>query len=172
MSPVSPSAGLVAAALVAAAVAVPVTVSAGTASAACLAGVQFNVTNHKRVYIPVPNAKITFTKAGKHTVEIVKASTLSAKYGTGDVDDQDAILAAVKEDWPKVRDSVAVTKGHKKTFSSSKGERVTVSYESNGDRVKWEKLDVEGDCSTKVLASGIAKFPRKNLDWVFATSIS
>ncbi len=171
MSLAAPPAGLVAAALVASAIAVPVA-AAGSASAACLEGVKINISGHKRVFIPVPGAKITFTKPGKHTVEIVKASTLSAKYGTGDAEDQDDIRAAVKEDWPQVRNAVAVTKGHKETFSSSKGERVTVTYGSNGDRVKWTKVDVGSDCSTTVLASGTAKFPRKNLDWLFAVSIA
>lgn len=170
MSRATASVGLVAAALVASALAVPL--AAGSASAACLEGVQFNLSGHKRVFIPVPGAKITFTKPGKHTVEIAKASTLSAKYGTGDLEDQDAIRAAVKESWPRVRNAVAVTKGHKETFSSSKGERVTVTYGSNGDRVKWTKLDVESDCSSTVLASGTAKFPRKNLNWLFAVSIA
>lgn len=171
MSLATGSAGLTAAALVATGIAIPMA-GAGAASAACQEGVKFVLKGHKRVFLPVPGAKITFTKAGTHTVEIVKRSTLSAQYGTGDQADQDDIRDAVRENWPQVRNAVAVTKGHKETFSSSKGQRVTVTYGSNGDRVKWTKLDVDDDCSTTVLDSGIAKFPRKNLDWLFAVAVA
>jgi hypothetical protein len=171
MSLVAPSVGLVAAALVASGIALPVA-AASSASAACQDGVTFTISGHKRVFIGVPGAKITFTKAGRHTVEITKRSTLSAQYGTGDAADQDAILAAVKEDWPRVRDAVPVTRGHEETFTSSKGQRVTVTYETKGDRVRWTKIDVDSDCSTTVLDEGVAKFPRRNLDWIFAVSIS
>jgi plastocyanin len=171
MSLATPSVGLVAAALVATGIALPMA-AAGSASAACQDGVKFNISGHKRVFIAVQGAKITFTKAGKHTVEISKKSTLSAQYGTGDGNDQGDILDVVKENWPQVRNAVAVTKGHQQTFRSSKGERVTVTYESKGDRVHWTKIDVDSDCSTTVLDEGVAKFPRKNLDWIFAVSIS
>ncbi len=171
MSLAAPSAALVAAALVASGIALPIAV-AGPASAACQDGVKFAITKHQRVFLAVPGAKITFTKPGRHTVQITKSSTLSAQYGTGSAADQDAIRAKVKENWPQVRNSVAVTKGHKETFTSSKGERVTVTYASKGDRVRWTKIDVDDDCSTTVLDEGVARFPRKNLDWLFAVSVA
>ncbi len=167
----TPSAGFLAAALVTTGIAIPAA-TAGPAAAACQDGVRFQITNHKRVFIPVPGTRITFTKPGRHTVEITKASTLSARYNTTDGEDRAAILAAVREDWPRVRHVVPVTKGHKESFTSSKGERVTVSYASRGDQVRWTKVDVDGDCSTTVLDSGAARFPRNNLDWLFAVSIS
>lgn len=164
------SAGL-AAALLASGIAVPMA-TANSASAACLAGEQFSITHHQRVFIPVPGAKITFTHPGTHTVEIVKGGSLSARYGTNDVEDRAAIRKAVQETWPRVRDEVTVTTGHKKTFSTHKGERVTVTYETRGDRVHWTKFDVDSDCSSTVLDEGVAKFPRRNLDWVFALAQS
>jgi plastocyanin len=170
MSLAIPSAGFVAAALAVTAIAAPLAAatSASAAPAACRAGVTFSITHHKRVFVPVPGAKITFTKAGTHTVEITKSATLSARYNTGDANDQAAIRHAVKQDWPQVRETVPVTRGHKTTFTSGAGERVTVTYGSMGDRVKWTKVDVHSDCSTTVLDSGNAKFPRRNLNWLFA----
>ncbi len=165
------AAALAAAALIATGIAVPLTV-AGPAAAACSEGVRFNLTDHKRVFLTVPGTRITFTKPGTHTVEITRQSTLTAKYGTRNASDQTAILAAVRKDWPGVRKAVVVTKGHKETFTSGRGERVTVTYATRGDRVRWTKLDVDDDCSTTVLDSGVARFPRRNLDWLFAVAIS
>lgn len=170
MSLVTPGAGTLAAALAVTGIAIPG--AAGPASAACREGVTFDLSDHTRSYISVPGTRITFTKPGTHTVEIVRRATLNARYGTRDASDQAAILAAVKQDWPGVRKAVAVTKGHKETFRSGKGERVTVTYATRGDRVRWTKLDVNRDCSTTVLDSGIARFPRRNLDWLFAVAIS
>lgn len=167
----TPSSGLLAAALTATALAVPVA-AAGSASAACAEGIRIEISQHKRVFLPVGGTKITFTKPGTHTVEIIKAATLSARYNTTDAEDRVAIREAVQQKWPRVRNSVAVTTGHKVKFSSSKGERVTVVYASYGDRVKWTKVDVDDDCSKTVLDTGYAKFPRKNLDWLFAIAIA
>jgi hypothetical protein len=169
MSLVTPAAGAVAAALAVTGIALPV--AAGPAAAACREGVTFDLSDHKRIFLSVPGTRITFTKPGTHTVEIVRRGTLTARYGTGDASDRSAILAAVRENWPGVRKAVAVTKGHQETFRSRKGERVTVTYATRGDRVRWTKLDVEADCSTTVLDSGTARFPRQNLDWLFAVAI-
>lgn len=173
----TPSTSLLAAALVASGIAIPVAAAssasaAPSASAACQEGIRYEVTNHKRLFLTVGGTKITFKKPGTHTVEITKATTLSARYNTGDAEDQAGIRAAVQAKWPKVRNSVAVTKGHEVMFSSRKGERVTVTYASYGDRVRWTKVDVDDDCSKTVLDTGHAKFPRKNLDWLFAVSIA
>lgn len=179
MSLVTPAAGLAAsfaasfaaAALVATGIAVPLA-AAGPAAAACSEGVTFDLTDHRRVFLAVPGTRITFTRPGTHTVEIARRSVLTAKYGTANAADQAAILAAVRKDWPAVRKAVAVTKGHRETFTSRKGERVTVTYATRGDRMRWTKLDVDDDCSTTVLDSGVARFPRRNLDWLFAVAIS
>lgn len=156
-------------ALVATGLAVPVV--ATSASAACLAGIQYSISNHVREFRAVKGTKITFTKAGTHTVEITKKGTLTAKYSTSTAKEQDGILAAVQETYPKVRDEVTVTKGHKIKFRSDKGERVTVKYASYGDSVRWKKLDVDSDCDSTVLKTGTATFPRKNLDWLFAVAV-
>ncbi len=171
MSLISPSAGLLAASLVAAGVALPLA-AAAPASAACLAGTVYQITEHQRTHLKVGGTTIKFTKPGTHTVEITKKGLLTAKYGTGDVDDQLGIKKAVQAKWPKVKNAVHVTKGHKKTFKTGSDERVTVSYASYGDQVKWAKVAVKSNCSTTVLDSGTAKFPRRNLDWLFAIAIS
>jgi hypothetical protein len=168
----TPSTGLLAVALATAGLTVPL-VAAGAASAApaaCLAGPTIQISEHERVFYKVGGTKISFNHPGTHTVEITKASTLSARYNTTDAEDQVAIRKLVQAKWTKTRTSVPVTKGHKVKFDSSKSQRFTVQYASRGDRVKWTKLDVAADCTTKVLDTGHAKFPRNNLDWLFAVS--
>lgn len=147
-------------ALVATGLAVPMV--AGSASAACLDGIQYSVSNHDRDFMSVKGTKITFTKPGRHSVEIIKATTLSARYSATTAKEQQGILEAVQENYPKVRAQVKVTKGHKVRFSSGAGDRVTLRYGSLGDSVSWKKLDVDSDCT--VLKTGTATFPRKNLD--------
>jgi hypothetical protein len=157
-------------ALVATGVAVPMVV-AGSASAACLAGTQYSISHHHRQFVAVKGTKITFNKPGTHTVEIIKAASLSPTYSASTAKEQKGILAAMKESYPKVRGTVAVTKGHKVTFSSRTGEHVTVRYGSRGDTVTWKKLDVTSTCHSTVLKTGTATFPRNNLDWLFAVAV-
>lgn len=157
-------------ALVATGVAVPM-VAASSASAACLAGIQYSISHHDREFVAVKGTKITFTKRGKHTVEIIKAAGISPTYSASTAKEQKGILATMKESYPKVRATVAVTKGHKVKFSSDAGERVTVKYGSLGDTVTWKKLDVTSGCNSTVLKKGTATFPRNNLDWLFAVAV-
>lgn len=171
MSILTPAAGLAAAALLATSIALPLA-AAGPAAAACEEGVRFAITDHKRAFYRVSGTKISFNDPGTHTIKITKATTLTARYNTGDRDDQRAIRKAVQVTWPKVRHQVDVTTGHKRTFSTDAYERVTVVYGSSGDRVNWTKLAVDDDCSTTVLDEGWAKFPRRNLNWLFAIAVS
>jgi hypothetical protein len=170
----TPTTGLVAAALVTGALAVPFAAAgaASAAPAACAKGEKIVISEHERVFYTVKGTKIRFTKPGTHTVEITKAATLSARYNTNDLSDQAAIRKAVQATWPKTRAAVAVTKGHKVKFTSSADQRVLVQYASRGDRVKWTKLAVATDCSTTVIETHHAKFPRNNLDWLFAVAQS
>ena len=158
----TPSTALLAVALATAGFTVPLAASAASAApAACLKSEKILIGDHERVFYNVKGTKISFDVPGTHTVEITKATTLSARYNTTDAEDVAAIQKYVKEHWPRTRNQVAVTTGHKITFKSSKDQKVTVQYASRGDRVKWTKLAV---------ATGHAKFPRPNLDWVFAVA--
>jgi hypothetical protein len=166
------STGLLVAALAAGGLALPF-VAAGSASAApaaCLAGEKIVISEHERVFYNVGGTKISFNQPGTHTVEITKATTLSARYNTTDAEDRAEIRKQVQAKWTKTRTVVNVTTGHKTTFTSSRDQKVTVQYASRGDRVKWTKLAVASNCTATVLDTGHAKFPRNNLDWVFAVS--
>jgi hypothetical protein len=168
----TPSTGLLAVALATGGLAVPF-VAAGAASAApaaCTKGEKIVISEHERVFYNVKGTKISFNSPGTHTVEITKASTLSARFNTTDAEDVAAIRQFVLAKWPKTRNVVAVTTGHKTKFTSSQDQRVKVQFSSRGDRVKWTKLAVATDCSSTVLDTGHAKFPRNNLNWLFAVS--
>jgi hypothetical protein len=169
----TPSTGLLAVALATAGFAVPFAATAASAApAACLKSEKILVSDHERVFYNVKGTKISFDQPGTHTVEITKATTLSARFNTTDAEDIAAIRTFVHTKWPKTRNVVDVTKGHKTEFPSSAGQKVVVQYASRGDRVRWTKVETEADCSAKVLDTGHAKFPRNNLDWVFAYSRS
>lgn len=167
----TPSTGLLAVALAAGGFAAPFTAGAASAApAACLKSQKIVISEHERVFYRVRGTKITFDQPGTHTVEITKATTLSARYNTTDAEDVAAIRKFVQTKWPKTRTVVNVTTGHKIKFTSSADQTVTVQYASRGDRVKWTKVETQSDCSTKILDTGHAKFPRNNLDWLFAVA--
>ena len=169
----TPSTGLLTFALATGGFAVPFAAAgaASAAPAACLKQEKIVISDHERVQYNVKGTKISFNTPGTHTAEITKATTLSARFNTTDAEDVAAIRKFVKAHWPKTRDVVNVTTGHKVTFKTSKDEKATLQFASRGDRVRWTKIEVQADCTSKVLDTGHAKFPRNNLDWVFAIAI-
>jgi hypothetical protein len=167
----TPSTGLLAVALAAAGFAAPFTASAASAApAACLKSEKIVISQHERVYYNVRGTKISFDQPGTHIVEITKATTLSARYNTTDAEDVAAIRQFVRAKWPKTRNVVDVTTGHQAHYTTTADQKVTFQYASRGDRVKWTKVQIHSDCSSTILDTGHAKFPRNNLNWVIAVS--
>lgn len=144
--------------------------AADASSADCKPGERIRIAKMHFIFMKVRGTTITFENPGTHSVEITKATALSAKYGTRNADDQADILAAVQRKRAATRDRVPITTGHKFVFETPKGLRDTLSYASLGFWVRWQKVDVSSDCERTVVEHGIAKLPTHHRDWLRVTT--